>query len=100
VVSAEIVDDACDPPPIITPLLVKEAALVTHVVQVKVPVVVIVPPPRGAVVAMDVTVPDPAGVAQVLSPRRNVVPLGVPVALKSAIAINEIVSVIVGEEYA
>jgi hypothetical protein len=30
---------------------------VVHVVQVRVPVVVIVPPPRGAVVAIDVTVP-------------------------------------------
>lgn len=37
--------------------------------------------------------PPPAGVAHVLSPRRNVVELGVPVALKSAIATRLLVSV-------
>jgi hypothetical protein len=42
---------------------------------------------------------DPA-LAQVLSPRKKVVELGVPVALKSAMAIKLIDCVIVGDEYA
>jgi hypothetical protein len=41
-------------------LFVKAAALVTHVAQAIVPVVVIVPPVMGEVVAIDVTLPaDP-----------------------------------------
>ena len=55
--SAEIVDDACNPPPITTALLVSAAALVTHVGQAIVPVDVIVPPVIGEVVAILVTVP-------------------------------------------
>jgi hypothetical protein len=64
---------ACPPLPTIKRFTVSAAALVTQVKQVIVPLVVIVPPPMGEVVAMDVTVPVPGGVAQVLSPRQKVV---------------------------
>jgi hypothetical protein len=40
--------------------------------QDSVPVLVIVPPEIGPVVAMEVTVPPPEGVAHVPSPRQNV----------------------------
>ena len=50
---------ALDPPPITGKFAVNAAALVVHVVQVIVPVVVMVPPPIGDVVAIEVTVPDP-----------------------------------------
>ena len=43
-------------------VLVKEAALVTQVAQAMVPVVVIVPPVMGLVVAIEVTVPVPVTV--------------------------------------
>ncbi len=46
----------------------------THVAQVSVPAPVIVPPPIGLVVATEVTVPAPAGVAHVPSPRQKVDP--------------------------
>src|ERR1035438_8854238 len=57
VVSAEIVEVACNPPPRTTALLVSAAALVTQVAQAMVPVVVNVPPVIGAVVATLVNVP-------------------------------------------
>lgn len=59
VVSAEIVEVDWLPPPITTALLVSDAALVTHVVHPTVPVVVIVPPLRGELNVMLVTVPVP-----------------------------------------
>ena len=89
--SVEVADgvwDACDPAPVIRAVLVSDAALVTQVAQAIVPLVVKVPPVIGEVVATLVTVPVPVGAAHVLSPRKKVVPLGVPVALKSAIAIK------------
>ena len=71
-------------------MLVNDDALVTHVEHPAVPLVVIVPPVRGLEKVMLVTVPEPeAGVAQVLSPLRKVVELGVPVADRSAIATSE-----------
>jgi hypothetical protein len=87
VLVAEGVCDAWEPAPVIRAVLVREAAEVTQVAQAIVPVVVIVPPVMGLVVAMLVTVPEPAGVAQVLSPRRKVLELGLPVAVRSAMAI-------------
>jgi hypothetical protein len=57
VVSAEIVELACNPPPITTAWLVSALALVTQVTQVRVPDPVIVPPPNGDDVATLVTVP-------------------------------------------
>jgi hypothetical protein len=57
-VNAVFVPDACVPAvPSTTPPFAKLDALVTQVVHVNVPLVVIVPPPSGAVVAMLVTVP-------------------------------------------
>jgi hypothetical protein len=50
---------------------VPEAIVTVHVAQAIVPVVVIVPPVMGEVVAIDVTVPVPAE-AQVPSPRQKV----------------------------
>ena len=58
VVSAEIVEDACRPPPMTTAFEVSAAAEVTQVAQAMVPVVVMVPPVIGEVVAMDETVAD------------------------------------------
>ena len=52
-------------------LLVNDAALVTQVAQAIVPLPVIVPPVIGPVVATEVTVPDPPGVAHAPSPRRQ-----------------------------
>jgi hypothetical protein len=52
--------DACNPAPVMIYVLVRDAALVTHVAQAIVPVKVIVPPVIGEVVAMLVTVPLPA----------------------------------------
>jgi hypothetical protein len=49
--------DPCEPAPVIIAVLVSEAAEVTHVAQAIVPVVVIVPPVIGEVVAIDVTPP-------------------------------------------
>lgn len=54
-----VVADACNPPPITKELSVRAAALVTQVGQARVPVVVMVPPVIGEVVAMLVTVPAP-----------------------------------------
>jgi len=54
-----LVCEACDPAPVINAPLVRLAALVTHVGQAIVPVVVTGPPVMGPVVAMFVTVPDP-----------------------------------------
>ena len=51
------VEDAWLPPPIMTSPLVRADALVTQVGQLMVPVVVIVPPLIGPVVAMELTVP-------------------------------------------
>lgn len=48
---------ACDPPPVITAVLVSGDALVVHVAQAIVPDPVIVPPVIGPVVAILVTVP-------------------------------------------
>src|SRR5690348_12600957 len=70
VVSAAIVALAWEPLPITTALLVKAAALVTHVGQEIVPAEVIVPPEMGAVVAMLVTVP----VAALANPRVTLLP--------------------------
>jgi hypothetical protein len=52
---------------------VKAEAEVVQVGQEIVPVVVIVPPTIGVVVAMELTEPDPPGMAQVPSPRQKVV---------------------------
>lgn len=61
VVNPATVFDPCPPPePMTTERSVSAAADVTQVAQVIVPDDVIVPPPIGDVVAMDVTVPDPA----------------------------------------
>ena len=49
----------CDPAPVTMAVDVKLAAEVTHVAQAMVPVLVIVPPVIGLVVAMLVTVPLP-----------------------------------------
>jgi len=54
---------------------VRDAALVTQVVQPTVPVVVTVPPVSGPLNVMLVTVPLPGGAAHVPSPRQNVVAL-------------------------
>ena len=62
---------ACDPFPR-TKRFAVSVDPVTQVVQPMVPVVVIVPPVIGEVVAMLVTVPEPAGVAQMPSPRQKV----------------------------
>lgn len=51
---------------------VRDAALVTQVVQPTVPVVVTVPPVSGLLNVMLVTVPDPGGAAHVPSPLQNV----------------------------
>lgn len=51
---------------------VRDAALVTQVVQPTVPVVVTVPPVSGELKTMLVTVPDPGGAAHVPSPLQNV----------------------------
>jgi hypothetical protein len=51
---------------------VRDAALVTQVVQPTVPVVVTVPPVSGLLNVMLVTVPLPGGAAHVPSPRQNV----------------------------
>ena len=51
-VSAEVVEVACDPPPITTALLLRLPALVTQVAQAIVPPLVMVPPVIGLVVAM------------------------------------------------
>jgi len=56
---AEGVCEPCEPAPVIRAVEVSEAALVTQVAQAIVPVVVIVPPVMGEVVAMLVTVPVP-----------------------------------------
>ena len=50
-------DVACDPAPITKPPLGSDAALVTQVLQVRVPDPVMVPPPSGDDVATLVTVP-------------------------------------------
>src|SRR5215831_2605677 len=62
---------ACEPFPM-TRRFAVSVDPVTHVGQLSVPVVVMVPPASGAVVATLVTVPLPAGVAQIPSPRQNV----------------------------
>ena len=51
---------------------VRDAALVTQVVQPTVPVVVTVPPVSGELNTMLVTVPDPGGAAHVPSPLQKV----------------------------
>lgn len=61
---------------------VRLAALVTHVVQPTVPVVVTVPPVSGALKMMLVTVPLPGGAAHVPSPRQNVAELALVPALR------------------
>jgi hypothetical protein len=63
---------ACDPPPTMTALDVRLAALVTHVVHPTVPLVVMVPPVSGELKVMLVMVPVPAGVDHVPSPRQKV----------------------------
>ena len=64
--------DPCEPEPTTTALAVNEADEVTQVAQAMVPVVVMVPPVMGLVVAMLVTVPVPGGAAHVPSPRQKV----------------------------
>ena len=64
---------ACNPPPTTKRLAVSAAALVTQVAQAIVPVVVIGPPVSGAVVDMELTEPEPPGIAHVPSPRQKVV---------------------------
>ena len=56
---AEGVWDACPPPPVINAVLVKGDAFVVQVAHPIVPVVVIVPPVIGPVVAILVTDPEP-----------------------------------------
>jgi hypothetical protein len=68
-------DIACKPPPSTSRFSVSAAAAVVQVRQPIVPVLVIVPPVRGPLTTMLVTVPLPAGVAQIPSPRQNVVEL-------------------------
>lgn len=63
---------ACKPPPMSRLFAVSAAADVVQVVQEIVPLVVMVPPPKGALAVMLVTVPVPGGVAQMPSPRQNV----------------------------
>jgi len=63
----------------------------THVAHAIVPLVVIVPPVIGEVVAMLVTVPDPAGVLHEPSPRRNVLLLQVP--LNNAVTLLDVAGV-------
>jgi len=67
--------EPCEPDPTMMALAVRDAALVTQVVQPTVPVVVTVPPVRGELNVMLVTVPLPGGAAHVPSPRQNVVAL-------------------------
>lgn len=60
--SVEVADgvwEPCEPAPVISAVLVREAADVTQVAQLIVPVVVIVPPPIGELVAIEVTDPEP-----------------------------------------
>jgi len=64
--------DPCDPEPTMTLFAVSDAALVTQVGQAIVPVVVMVPPVSGELMVRLVTVPEPGGADQVLSPRRKV----------------------------
>lgn len=59
VVVADGVWEPCEPAPVIIAVDVKDEALVTHVAQAIVPVVVIVPPVIGDVVAIEVTLPEP-----------------------------------------
>ena len=66
------VEEACEPPPTITALDVRLAADVTQVAHPTVPVVVMVPPVRGELNTIEVTLPDPGGVAHVPSPRQKV----------------------------
>jgi hypothetical protein len=62
----------CDPLPTTMALAVRALELVVQVEQEIVPDVVIVPPDIGEVVAMELTVPLPAGVAHMPSPLQNV----------------------------
>jgi len=70
---------ACNPLPIRMRLAVSAEAEVVQVAQAMVPVVVIGPPVRGAVVPTELTEPEPPGIAHVPSPRQKVVaPAEVP----------------------
>ena len=95
VVALSMIDEAANAevvPPLLTIAFVARLASVPRLAAVA---VVIDEAPENAVIwpldgePVVVTVPEPDGVAHVLSPRRKVVDDGVPVAERSAIAIRD-----------
>ena len=73
----------------VTAFPVTDVVTLVPPVNVNVPEEVMpVPEPLSAAIPTLVTVPPPPGVAHVLSPRKNVLALGDPVALKEAVNIG------------